>query len=386
MIALSHVKIVVPKYITLSLLLMNKDLLIVGQTPPPYHGQAVVTAMLFDHDWGDMKVVRLRMSYSDSIDDVGKAGVGKILHLLVLIVKTWWIVLSKRPRILYYLPASANRAPVIRDIVYLGLVRWLFPRKVFHYHAGGLPEYLEKSGFWGRIARCVYASADVSIDVIETDPPTGRYFSSARSVVVQNGVDVNPVEHSSGHGEVFKILFVGVLNEGKGIKEIVETAKLLKDRGCRFECKLVGDWVSDVFRSEVEGLIHSENLGEFLVFTGSLSGDEKWQVYADADCFFFPSHYEAETFGMVLVEAMAFGLPLITTNWRGIPKVVRGGGCAFLCDVRAPGQYANAIMSLYDNPQVLEKMGIAARAHYTGNYTREKFVAGMEKVFRELLT
>ena len=60
------------------------DILLVGQTPPPYHGQAVVTGMLFDHGWGDLKVERLRMAYSDSIDSVGKAGPGKVLHLLSL--------------------------------------------------------------------------------------------------------------------------------------------------------------------------------------------------------------------------------------------------------------------------------------------------------------
>ena len=76
----------------------KSDILLVGQTPPPYHGQAVVSAMLFDHDWKDLEVERLRMSYSDTIDEVGKVGVGKIIHLLGLILKTWWIALCKRPR------------------------------------------------------------------------------------------------------------------------------------------------------------------------------------------------------------------------------------------------------------------------------------------------
>ena len=52
------------------------DILLVGQTPPPYHGQAVVTGMLFDHGWGDLKVERLRMAYSDSIDERGEGWLG----------------------------------------------------------------------------------------------------------------------------------------------------------------------------------------------------------------------------------------------------------------------------------------------------------------------
>ncbi len=88
---------------------MKSDILLVGQTPPPFHGQSVVTGMLFDHDWGNLKVERLRMAYSDSIDAVGKAGIGKVLHLFSLIFQTWTIALSKRPKVLYYFQRVQTR-------------------------------------------------------------------------------------------------------------------------------------------------------------------------------------------------------------------------------------------------------------------------------------
>lgn len=47
-------------------------LLIVGQTPPPWHGQAVATKMLFDHDWGMREVTTLRLAYSDEMHSVGR--------------------------------------------------------------------------------------------------------------------------------------------------------------------------------------------------------------------------------------------------------------------------------------------------------------------------
>jgi len=360
------------------------DILLVGQTPPPHHGQSVVTAMLFEHDWADMDVDRLRMCYSDSIDDVGRASMGKVWHLCSLILKTWKIALTKRPRILYYLPASANKTPVIRDIFYLAAVRWLFAKTVFHYHAGGLPEYLGTIGILGRVARMLYTRADVSIDVIKTSPPTGSFFKSKSNAIAKNGVDVEIVPRRR-NDDVFQILFVGVLNEGKGVIQIVETAKCLKSDNCNFVCKLVGGWVSDDFKNQVDQKIEEYQLTENFQFTGPLSGSDKWQAYADADCFFFPSHYEAETFGLVLVEAMAFGLPLVTTHWRGIPQVVEGGECAYLCDVHSPEQYADAIEDVLKNSDRRQQMIESARKHYEKNYTREKFVGAMEEVFREVL-
>ena len=363
----------------------GSDILIVGQTPPPYHGQAVVTSMLFDHDWGDLKVESLRMSYSDSIDAVGKLAPGKLLHLLSLILKTWWIALTKKPEIFYYLPASANKAPVIRDILYLNAVRWCFPKTIFHYHAGGLPLYLNSLGKLGEIAKKTYADADVSIDVIETEPPSGSFFASKENVVVRNGIDAMSARTNRDDNGIFQIIFVGLLSEGKGVMQIVETAKILRDRNCQFHCKVVGGWSSEAFHKEVETKIKNDHLEGSFQFTGPLSGADKWQAYADADCFFFPSHYEAETFGIVLVEAMAYNLPLVTSRWRGIPRVVEGGNCAILCDIKSPNLFADALEELSKDADKRKEMGKAARKHYEACYTRERFINSMEKVFVDLL-
>ena len=363
----------------------RSDILLVGQTPPPLHGQAVVTAMVFNHDWGDLKVERLRMAFSDTIDEVGKPSFWKIWHLITLIVKTWICVIKSRPRIIYYLPASANKAPVLRDVVYLFMVRWCFSKTVFHYHAGGLPAYLEQMGMLGKLAQRVYSHADVSIDVIKTEPATGSFLQSKKNTVVNNGVDAVPVPRTRLDDGKFQILFVGILSEGKGILEIVKTATLLKkgDIDCQFV--VVGGWSSHEFKEEVELEIKKLYLEDNFVFPGPLLGEDKWQTYANADCFFFPSHYAAETFGLVLVEAMAFGLPLVTTKWRGIPLVVEGGDCAELCDIRSPEQFAGAIEKLNHDSELCKKMGASARQHYSSNYTRERFTKDIERVFREIL-
>jgi len=363
----------------------SADILLVGQTPPPHHGQAVVTGMLFDNPWGELKVEKLRLAYSDSIADVGKPGIWKLLHLCSLILQTWKIVLTKRPKVIYYLPASANAVPIVRDIVYLFCVRGCFSKTIFHYHAGGLPEYLTQNKILGYFGNLVYSKADMSIDVIETEPPTGSFFASKQNAVARNGVEVPVFHRIRDEDELFQILYVGLINEGKGLRDIVETATILLGRGYKFEFKIVGEWISNEFKSEMSELITSRELTNNFIFTGSLTGDEKWQTYADADVFFFPSHYEAETFGMVLVEAMAFGLPSVTTNWRGIPLVVEGGDCSILCDVKSPHQYADALEGLLLNKSKRDSMAHAARAHYEKNYTKDRFVTSMEAVFRSVL-
>lgn len=366
---------------------MNKrsDILFVGQTPPPYHGQAVVTKMLFDHDWGDLRVDRLRMSYSDTIDAVGKASLGKILHLLTLIVKTWWIALIRRPRILYYLPASANRIPVLRDVIYLMGVRWIFPRTVFHYHAGGLPEYLQSAGWFGGLARRVYSNADVSVEICRTDSSPGKVFHARKTIYVPNGLDVEVLPRNRPLDAELRVFFLGALNEGKGVLDVLRTASILKARGCKLHFQLVGAWASDAFRKKTLAFVESENLEDIIEFSGVLKGENKWRAYADADIFFFPSHYQSENFPLVLIEAMALGLPVVSTTWRGIPQLIGDSNSAVLCDINAPDQYADALQEILKNLDKRQQMGVAARRYYENHYTRDKFVAAMEEVFQSVL-
>jgi len=361
------------------------DILLVGQTPPPYHGQAVVTEMLFTHDWGDIKVARLRMAYSDRIDAVGKFAPGKILHLLSLILKTWWIALTKNPEVLYYLPASANRAPVIRDIVYLTAVRGCFSKTVFHYHAAGLPEYLNGSGLFGKLGSLVYANADVSIEICETKHSPGREFNAHHTVIIPNGVDAVVCERAPSYNDKFVVLFMGALNEGKGLIDVIRAAEILGEKRSDVVFLIAGSWASQNFKQEVMARINNAGLNEDFVFLGVLRGEDKWQAYANADLFLFPSHYQSENFPMVLIEAMASSVPAITTNWRGIPQLVGDSEAAILCDINAPEQYAITMDMILNNKQRLDEMGHAARARYEACYTRERFICSMEKVFRDAL-
>ncbi len=274
---------------------------------------------------------------------------------------------------------------MIRDIIYLLAVRWCFSNTVFHYHAGGLPEYLESAGLLGRIAKRIYSDADLSVEICKTDCSPGDMFEAKETVYIPNGLDVELVPSIRQEQRRLRVLFLGALNEGKGVIDVIRCAKLVKEQGFDIEFYLVGSWASEEFRHEAESLVLSEGLESVVSFPGSKKGSEKWQAYADADVFMFPSHYQSENFPLVLIEAMAFSLPVISTNWRGIPQLVGESESAILCNINAPDQYANALEELWKNPAKRQQMGGAARKHYEEHYTREQFVAAMEEALRGVL-
>lgn len=361
------------------------DVLLVGQTPPPYHGQSIVTAMLFDHDWSKIEVARVRMAYSHSMDEVGCFSFSKVAHLFFLVVKTWRTVIKYRPRMVYYLPASPGRIPILRDIVFLGLTRWMFPKTIFHFHAGGLPEYLNELGFLGQLARWVYAKPDMCIEICETDMPPGESLRSKHRAIVPNGIDVELVPRTRPKQKKLHVLCVGALSEQKGLLDLLSAAVELKKRKVNVEIHLVGDWISDAFCDQVYAIVDQEGLGDMIMFEGVLRDGAKWKAYANADAFILPSHYESENFPIVLIEALAFGLPTISTRWRGIPQLLGDEGAAIICDIKSPSQYADAIETLCKDGELRARMGAVAKRRYEDMFTREKFLSSMERVFEEVL-
>ena len=363
----------------------QSDVLLVGQTPPPFHGQAIVTQMLFDYDWGELKVCRLRMSYSESLEGVGKFKIGKLWHLVSLIVKTWWIALTQQPKILYYLPASPNWAPVIRDVLYLAAVRCFFPKLVLHFHAGGLDRFFQQQSLLNRLFFWVYERADCSIDVNVTGPPSGRYFLAKKNVVVMNGIEVNQVTRDRQEDDIFRVLYIGALCEEKGVLGLVKIAKLLKENDRTIQIILVGEWASKEFESMILSLIQEEEVSDVFIIKGRLDGDAKWREFANADSLIFPSHHPTETFGLVLIEAMAFSLPIVATRWRGIPYVVGEDQGAILCDIAAPQQYADAIRKMSEDRMFCQQMGKKGYQRYIENFTEDRFLSKMDKEFKDLL-
>ena len=124
--------------------------------------------------------------------------------------------------------------------------------------------------------------------------------------------------------------------------------------------------------------IQNHRLEEIVEFTGPLYDDNKWKAYAAADIFCFATHYSAESFGLVAVEAMMFGLPVVATNWRGLPYIVLNGETGFLVPPKDAQSIAERLEILILDPDLRAAMGAAGRRRYEENFTVEKFRNSME--------
>jgi glycosyltransferase involved in cell wall biosynthesis len=353
-------------------------LVIVGQTPPPWHGQAVATQLLFDAVWEGYDVRRVRMAFSSEMEEIGRMRFSKGLHMLNLWSAVRNATKGRKDGILLYPPASPNWVPLLRDMILLPLIKSRFRTVVYLYHAGGVGEWCSQSTLRGWIARIAYGCADLNLEVARENPAPHEVLGARRWAWTPYGVQVPPLApRAKSHSGPTVVLFVGSLQEGKGVIEVLRTASLLKSlgKGRDFLFKIVGRWFSAEFEQEARQMLGELGLSEMVEFPGQLTGQAKWQAYAEGDVFFFPTHYASEAFPLVLIEALGSGLPVVTTRWRGIPDLLEGCKVARLCPIHSPDEYAEALIEFQEQAKSGLDFSKESKSFYEERYLPENFLA-----------
>jgi rhamnosyl/mannosyltransferase len=174
------------------------------------------------------------------------------------------------------------------------------------------------------------------------------------------------------------LLFVGRHRYYKGVDDLIKAM-----RSVRARLLIAGD---GPMRSAWEALARQLNLEERVHFLGNVGPGDLPGLYAAADVFVLPSNSRAEAFGIVLLEAMAAGLPCITTELStGTSYVVQGGVTGFVVPPRSPYELAQAINGLLADSELRRTMGAAGQRRVLREFTVEKMAARIEAVYREVL-
>ncbi|HLP61218.1 MAG TPA: glycosyltransferase family 4 protein [Candidatus Deferrimicrobium sp.] len=366
---------------------MNK-ILVVGQTPPPFHGQSIMIEQMLKGSYNDVKLYHVRMHFSRGGDDIGRFQPGKMLHLLVIIIKIIFYKFRFNIKVLYYPPAGPNKIPVLRDLIILFFTRFLFRRVIFHFHAGGVSTIYEQlPAILKWMYRKCYFNPDAAVRLSEFNPEDGAFLKAKKEFIVPNGIEdlapgfkQNNTEIKAGR-TTCRLLYVGALKETKGLMLLIEACGLLKERGLDFMLQAVGEFESVAFQEAVITKVAQYKLADMVSFPGVLTGDAKLEQYAGADIFCYPTFFESETFGIVLLEAMQFSLPIVAARWRGVQSVVRDGVTGFLVPILDSAALADKLACLITNPALRMEMSTKSRGIFLQEYTIEKFHENMEKVF-----
>lgn len=175
-----------------------------------------------------------------------------------------------------------------------------------------------------------------------------RFSPSFRSVALRDriGADGVPV-----------LLYVGRLAKEKNLDLLATAIQLLHSRGDRFKLVIVGE---GPMRAELQARLPGAH------FTGQVEGEELARWYASADVFVFPS--TIESFGNVVLEAFASGLPVVGVAKGGVRDLVQPGWNGVLVSPDGPSRFADSVHALIDTPAEISRL--AGRALQTAGAYR----------------
>jgi glycosyltransferase involved in cell wall biosynthesis len=206
--------------------------------------------------------------------------------------------------------------------------------------------------------------------------------------VVAHGLPpAGPVTPRRVPGKVVNLLFVGRLERRKGIDTLLEALpRVLRDVP-RLVATIVGDDAipgdaGTTYRATFEAG-PGRALGDRVRFVGRVDDGELEEYYAGCDFLVVPSRYES--FGLVLLEAMMMGKPVIAGDAGGMRYIVEDGGNGFRFPPGDAGALAEAIERLATTPDLRERFGRRSREIYKERYTAEQMAAGTLAAYHGVL-
>jgi glycosyltransferase involved in cell wall biosynthesis len=359
--------------------------LMFGYLPPPWFGPSVSYQALMRSSFTQhCDVTFIDITVARQVQDLERFRAGKLVCLLKFVALELVHLLRKHHDFCCY-PISYNRNAFLKDWLLISVARFVRVPVVLYAHGRGLPAFRRRLS--ARLARRLDAMIRSAAGVVVIAADIAAEFDDLVAVekvfVVTHGIQ--PVELPPATGKTgFAILYLGVLTRSKGVFELLEAMAQVHRRHPQARLILAGGWFREAERIEAQALIDRMGLEAAVQFTGPVEGEAKWRLFAQADVFVFVPEPQLEAFGMVLLEAMQAGLPIVASRGGARDVLVSEGVNGLLVPAGDVAALAERLLQLAADPAGRRRLGEAGRKRFEDNYTHEHYGQRMSHVFRAL--
>jgi glycosyltransferase involved in cell wall biosynthesis len=401
-------------------------LLVFAHTPPPHHGQSYMVKLMLDGFGGDcrkrgkkpandfgIECYHVNARFSKALEDVGEFQGAKIFLILFYCLQAVWCRFRYGVTNFYYVPAPGKRIAVYRDWLVMFLCRPFFKKIILHWHAAGLAKWLETSVQIRARALTyrLFKPVDLSIVLSNYNIADAEKLLSRRTCVISNGIpDPCPdfeknilsrrktrlaarqkpvadefLESRSDDRQNINVLYLAHCTREKGLfaamQGVVAANRELAARSSPLRMKLLvgGNFVSPVEKAEFDQLQKNSEFSGAIYYLGFISGAEKEKALREADLFCFPTRYLGENQPVNLIEAMALGLPIVTTRWRSLPEMLPPDYPGLVSAAQSPDEIAAALLTLSAN-----RTGEQLRENFLNQFTLEVHLQRMAETIRNV--
>ncbi len=299
-----------------------------------------------------------------------------------------------------YIVIASSKMGFLRDALMIWLSRLASRRLVLHLHGGGYRAfYASQSPWWQRLIARTLANAQAIVVLGEQlyDQFTFVPNYAQKMRIVPNGLplDLQPMTvqpKALAPNTCVQLLYLSNLIESKGYLILLEACRMLyHDHGLHIHCDFCGNFVettadhtaaeqtaaehgkgTGLARAHFFTLIQNWGLADVVTYHGLVRGAQKAQLLQQAHALILPTTYPWEGQPICIIEALAFGTPVIATPHRGIPEQVIDQYNGFLVEADAH-QIAAAVLRLWRDPAQYTQFSDQARRHFEANFTQHAY-------------
>lgn len=313
-------------------------------------------------------------------NEVGRRGVVSGIYWLPIDVIIFiWKLISFRPDIVLLNPSLSKNA-IKRDQIFLRISR-LFGRKIaVFFHGFNLSNVkdVDVVTLTRNLNRtvCVFVLAQEFASALRSWGVTVPIHLATTKV---DDRLIDSFDVSTRSGDVRTILFLARIAENKGIFIALDTFKKILESKPHMRLKVVGDGPA---LNEAKRICqHNDILN--VEFTGALKGMELVGAFQDSDLYFLPTYYEGMPTSVL--EAMAFGLPVVTRPVGGLCDFFESGRMGQMVDSLNPDDFADAILDLIKDQEKNKEIALYNASYAKDNFMASKVAGKIEGVLKTYL-
>ena len=352
------------------------SVLVVAQLPPPVHGSNVMAERFMtalEQAGHEARIVE--KLFSRSLDEVGRASFKKALMVPALYRSLEQAVDRVRPDCCVFF-ITVGITSLLVDCLLLHLLRRKGVPYLLYFHGRGFPRYespryLPVRGIVRRALRGALGGLVLGEGVKDD---VKHLISDDRLFVLPNGIP--PLDEAHGAAprpreSEASVVFLSNLIPAKGPMRFLEMVKLVHEKEPAVRFSLAGRHVSIEYLETLQRFVADNGLSGCVNMPGAVYGADKEALLREADVLVFPT--SNDTFPVVNLEAMQWGVPVITSPVGAIPEVIRDGVNGFIVEPGDIPGLAKRVLELVRDPALRRRMGEAGRELFERHYSLDGY-------------
>lgn len=365
----------------------NNKILFLLHLPPPVHGSSMVGQIIKESGLisNSFQTRYINLLISRTVRESGKTNISKIIRFSVSWIKLLFELIIGKPDLCYF-ALSATESAFYKDVLLVSLLKIFRVKIVFHLHNKGIKKReFSKIDSW--LYRFVFKNSNVILLSLYLYEDINTFVSRQQVYVCPNGVE-SLLRTSKNQLDIVskpvKILFLSNLIKSKGVFTLIEACRILQQNDYDFTCDFVGG-EGDIYAAQFQAEVKEKGLTNKVEYLGKKYGSDKDAIYRQSDIFVLPTFYPNECFPLVLLEAMQYELPVVSTNEGGIRDIVEDKVTGFLVEQNNPAELADKLATLIDNEAMRLEMGRAGHAKYKKEFTLQAFESKLQGILEHVL-